>query len=139
MHIQILPSSVNYLYFFFGCLNLVWLHPAFPMGTDEEESLVSSGAGAAADVCRCCMWLLGPCRDSPFKRASAEYLSAVAFWGGRDQWARSLNILGTRPPACRCGLGSPWVRPSTPSPKLEAQREPTFNQSVFVYAGRFHF
>lgn len=106
-------------------------------GKDEEESLVSSGAEAAADVCKCCVWLLGPCGDSPFKRSNAEYLSAVAFWGGRDHWAHSLNILGTRPPACHCGLGSSSVRPSPSLPKLEAQREPTFNQlMLFVYMSR---
>lgn len=76
--------------------NLVWLHPAFPMGTDQEESLVSSGAEAAADVCECRVWLLlagAPAGTRPFKRSSAEYSSAVAFWGGRDHWAHSLRGL----------------------------------------------
>lgn len=107
------------------------------MGTDEEESLVSSGAGAAADVCKCCVWLLGPCRDSPFKRSSDEYLSAVAFWGGRDHWAHSLNKLGTRPPRVSLRIGFSFGSPSPPPPKLEAQRELTFNRSVLlVYTSR---
>lgn len=68
-------------------------------------------------ICRClqmCVWLPGPGGDSPFKRSDAEYLSGVGFWGNKDHWAHSLNIFGTQPLACHCGLGSLSVHPSPP-------------------------
>lgn len=94
--------------------------------------MVSSGAEAAADVC---VWLLGPCGDSnPSNDPVAEYLSAVAFLeGGRDHWARSLNTLGTWTHRVSLRIGFSFASPiASVAPKLQAQREATFNPSALL-------
>lgn len=135
VHIKILPSSVISVFLaaetLFGSIQLFpWEQTRRNLWSHQEPELLQMFANAA---CGC--WAPAGTHPSndPVMNIYQRWLSGEAGITGLTHW----TYLARGRPACHCGLGSPSVRPSPPPPKLEAQRELTFNRSVLlVYTSR---